>query len=474
MQPLNKIIKQLAKPQNTTKTKKTKAKPPVRRRRRQRIVQRRRPIQRRQQLMQSIPMAVPTTYRRYFSMKNIGQTAVRIAGCDLIYKIPDNLATLQNTNVMTVIPANPAYWTGTRIAAVAQGYQNYRPVALRIHYCPQCPVTQQGNVIGGTLWDDVPSIDSMQQSLKTSNGGFLTQCYQPITTTIRLKTNLQINLYRMAGELNQQANPFYFIALSIATYNTQQQLINPGIFYVEYTYILKNPIGTSTQYLNTGITTTQDTAQYYANAVAITCANLTINNAQYPPGTRLDIETTDAARFYYNNTLIPTPTIPIWCLMNQPISLSSNNNNSPTYDVYYDTRGETGPGNVTVLQDHACIYYKDPNNPTSYLITYCTGDDNSYALPLTYTTAYWMVEFTENGVGFPMTAVSSNALSVTFETGTINLNFIEHPGRLLKQHNLKLAKPKIIDYGIIGPDEKDPDFDSSKVHSVVPADDTDN
>lgn len=315
----------------------------------------------RQAAYTGIPMAVPVNYRKYFSMKNLGETAVKISGCDLIYKIPDNLS-VQQSNIITLIPANPAYWTGTRIAALAQGYQNYRPVRLTIHYCPQCPVTQQGNVIGGTLWDDVPSVDSMQQSLKTSNGGFLTQCYQPMSTNIRLKSNLQINLYRMAGDLNQQSNPFYFIAMAIATYNQQQQLINPGIFYVEYTYVLKNPIGSSTQYKNTGITTTTQTTQYYTNAIAITCANLQINEAQFPPGTRLNVEKSDSTyKYYYNDTEIPPPSIPIWVLMNQPISMTSVSKSKYETVVYYQATFEP-QGNINVTPKHAYLYKEEVND----------------------------------------------------------------------------------------------------------------
>lgn len=366
----------------------------------------------RQAAFGSIPMAIPLSYRRYFTMKNLGETAVKISGCDLIYKIPDNITILQNTNVMTIIPANPAYWTGTRISALAQGYQNYRPMHLRIHYCPQCPVTQQGNVIGGTLWDDVPSADSLQQSLKTSNGGFLTQCYQPMSTTIRLKSNLQINLYRMAGDINQQSNPFYFIALSVATYNAQNQLINPGIFYVEYTYVLKNPIGVSTQYMNTGITTAAAQNNIYTNAVAITCKELQIDQTLYPPGTRLDVEKNidqEQPSFYYNNTLIPTPDIPMWFLMNQPITNPLNLRKQqppiPTYDVlYFLVAGESisREGLITVPAKSVLIYLTDDRQPNEYTLVYNTTAENVQTNIGLHQDVY-QTEFNENGVPMPIT-----------------------------------------------------------------------
>lgn len=276
----------------------------------------------------SIPMATNVSVQKYYNIKNLGETAVRIKGCDLIYKIPDTINQLANTSVMTVIPANPAYWLGTRISTVAQGYQNYRPVSMRIHYIPQCPVTQQGNVIGGTFWEQVPSADSLQQSLKTSNGGFLTQCYQPATSIIRMKSNLQYNLYRMAGEINQQSNPFIFIAIAVATKNSSNQMINPGYFFVEYDYILKNPIGNSTQFANSGLRTIdEEHDDFMANSICITCADFVINGVTFPVGTKLDIEydsTTDIYTYLYNNTPVDTPTIPVWVFENQPLSALGN------------------------------------------------------------------------------------------------------------------------------------------------------
>lgn len=441
------------------KTNKTKASRKRRRLPRRRNNPRRPKTTRKQALINSIPMAVPSSYKRYFTIRNMGQTAVRISGCDLIYKIPNSLSTLQDTQVITLIPANPAYWTGTRIAAIAQGYQNYRPISLKIHYCPQCPVTQQGNVIGGTLWDDVPSVDSLQQSLKTSNGGFLTQCYQPISSTIRLKSNLQMNLYRMSGKIDQQSNPFYFIALTIATLNTQNQLINPGIFYVEYSYVLKNPIGSSTQYLNSGITTAAQTTSIYANAIAITCAQLTINQAQYPPGTRLDVEmANNSLQYYYNNTGIPTPTQPLWFLMNQPISMAQQQKNQPSPEqvtAYYIALGViTDQTQVSVPAHYAITYQPNSAQPAEWTVVYNPTSEKVYH-PIQGVETVYQVEFNENGLPGAMTIESSNPYLVTLSMSNILIDYQPLPG-----------KKKTIDYGIIGPDSKDPDFNSSLVHSV--------
>lgn len=238
-----------------------------------------------------LPAATTQSYTKQFKILYQDGNTVKVTGRDLIYKIPDELTQQLATNVITVIPANPAYWIGTRIAALAQGYQNYRPVAMKIHYVPQCAVTQQGNIIAGTLWDQAPTFESLQQSLRTSNGGLLTQCYKPATSTIRMKTNLQYNLYRMAGEFNQQSNPFIYMALAIACTNNNDQPIIPGYFYVTWSFILKNPIGQSITYLNSGLITYDRIDPTPANKTVIYAT--TSENNTLPCGALIQLEDDD-------------------------------------------------------------------------------------------------------------------------------------------------------------------------------------
>jgi hypothetical protein len=236
--------------------------------------------------------------------------SVRVTGRDLIYSIPDDLTSpIQDTNVITVIPANPAYWKGTRIAALASGYQNYRPILFKITYVPMCAVTQQGNVIGGTIWDDGIDNDNLQQSLRTSNGGFMTQCYVPHTTRIRPKSNLQFNLYRMGGEFSTTSNPFIFIAMAIGCKNTSNQRITPGYFYVTWSFELKNPIGSINTYNNSGLITYSQ-LQYELNNTIIN-----INpSAEIPFGAYVDVEVgEDGPIPMYNGTPIEiTDNTPVW------------------------------------------------------------------------------------------------------------------------------------------------------------------
>lgn len=236
--------------------------------------------------------AVIKNFKKDFQVLSQTGNTMRVKGRDLVYSIPSTLNTQNDTDIMTVIPANPAYWTGTRVSAIASGYQNYRPMKFNVSYVPQCAVTQQGNVIAGTLWAMAPSKQNLQQTLRTSNGGMLTQCYKPHTSRVQLRGNLQFNLFRMGGKFDQEANPFIFIALSIATTDANNNRIIPGYFYVTYEYEFKNPIGNTVQYYNSNIVK-KKVLEGYSNISAI---NLQQNSA--PLGSILQL---DDDEYSYND-----------------------------------------------------------------------------------------------------------------------------------------------------------------------------
>lgn len=271
-------------------------------------------------------------FNKKFTMLRQNGNSVRVTGRDLIYSIPDDLTSpIQDTNVITVIPANPAYWKGTRIAALASGYQNYRPILFKITYIPMCAVTQQGNVIGGTIWDDGIDNNNLQQSLRTSNGGFMTQCYVPHTTRIRPKSNLQFNLYRMGGEFSTTSNPFIFIAIAVGCKNTSNQRVTPGYFYVTWSFELKNPIGSINTFNNTGLIT-------YTNLVhEMNTTIININpNAEIPFGAYINIEEEDDQLVaYYNGTPIEIgETTPIWGFSS--VSKTSNTRMAGKIPIIYN------------------------------------------------------------------------------------------------------------------------------------------
>lgn len=225
----------------------------------------------------NLAAAYTKNFKREFNILRQTGTSMRVRGRDLIYKIPLDLESNNDTNVITVIPCNPAYWLGTRMAAISAGYQNYRPIVFKITYVPQCAVTQQGNVIGGTIWNMSPNDANIQQTLRTSNGGMLTQCYKPFTTNIELGTNLQFNLFRMGGKFDQESNPFVYLAMSIGTKDANNNIIIPGYFYVNYEYELKNPIGDTIKYFNSGLIKNKDKPTIYINQTLINCNDTHVN-----------------------------------------------------------------------------------------------------------------------------------------------------------------------------------------------------
>lgn len=276
----------------------------------------------------TMPLARPINFRRTITNTNIANTTARVTGKDLVYKIPTTI-TNAAANVIAVIPCNPAYWLGTRVATIAKGYQNYRPVRFHVHYVPQCAATQAGNVIAGTVYHEAPSVDNLQQSLKTSNGGMITQVFKPATSIIKVGTNLQKNLYRIGGDIDDDSMPFYFIAVAIACKDTNNNPVVPGYFYVDYTFIFKNPIGGSIEFGNSGLDTLTNaiTKIKKANVKAILCQEYQTVPVTLSIGTQLDLEYNyddQAWTFFYNGSQIATPNKYLWIFSNQQANGLSN------------------------------------------------------------------------------------------------------------------------------------------------------
>lgn len=356
---------------NTNVTLRKKARKRRRRRRVRLIAKRRRRAVRRR-----LPIATTLSIPKYFRTMKTNGTSVTVSGCDLIYSIPNSTqAQNQSTNVISMIPANPAYWTGTRIAALAASYQNYRPLNLEFIYVPMCATTQQGNVIAGTFWNEVPNSENLQQSLKTSNGGIITQAFKPANSIVKLKSNLQFNLYRMGGAIDQQSNPFMFIALAVACTNGNTQIV-PGYFYVKYRYILKNPLGTGITYGNSQITTGQAKGAYYSNAVCYLLAEVTLENqTKLPIGTMLDVEYNDdeeapGYEYSYNDTSVDIPnTTPIWVLENQPRQVAAQRITQKIIQpriIYWQFKIPSGQSTTLAMNNTAIT--KAPNQ--NYYIIY--------------------------------------------------------------------------------------------------------
>lgn len=275
---LNKILK----PATNTRANKTK-----RRGRRNRVGRPRSQPQR--------TAALPAAYASHVSprFQIISRTAnsCTISGCDLVYPIPAQLQS--NGDILfAVIPSNPAYWLGTRISQMAPAYMNFRPISFRVSYIPQVAVTQQGTVFMGTFWNAAAPEENLQQSLFTSNGGMLTQCYVPADTTVKLGQNLQQRLFTMNDSLNTDTSPFVFMA------GVRGSPVVPGYFYVSYTYEFRNPIGSAwTYYVSQPVEVAQSILLPKYRNMSVILLN---QDGDFGPGTILDFE--DDGTFSYHGS----------------------------------------------------------------------------------------------------------------------------------------------------------------------------
>lgn len=265
-------------------------------------------------MTRAMPAAYAAHVRPRFNVSSRTATSAIVSGCDLIYPIPANLVASSDT-IFAMFPANPAYWMGTRISQFAPAYQNYRPLAFRVSYIPQVAVTQQGTVFMGTLWNEAAPTDNIQQSLFTSNGGCLTQCYVPADTTIKLGRNLQQNLFTMNEALNPDTCPFMFLA------GVRGADVVPGYFYVSYTYEFRNPIGSAWAFNTSGLTT------FGALPTLPTYANMTFVLAEqaggFGPGTQLDLEI-DGKVFYHGSEITLDSSVSGVLYSNQQASITTN------------------------------------------------------------------------------------------------------------------------------------------------------
>lgn len=308
----------------------------------------------------NIAMASATAFKRMFNITSQDGNSMTIKGRDLVYSIPEKLIQeFQDTSIITVIPCNPCYWLGTRISAIASGYQNYRPIKFRITYVPQCAVTQQGNVIGGTLWNTLPAVSNFQQTLRTSPGGILTQCYKSISKNVKLGNNLQFNLFRCAGEFNQESNPFIYIALAVACTENENKII-PGYFYVDYVFTFKNPIGLSHKFYNSGLSFYEDIKKDYENLSIINCSNSDTTFV----GQIVDVEKNKEGQYLteYNGTSINVKDNDVvWAFGNSNLNFQNNEELAPIIRTFKvnSLNSNYNLGNQALLPPSFIHYFAD-------------------------------------------------------------------------------------------------------------------
>lgn len=292
----------------------------------------------------SLPSAYARQIRARFSVKH-SRTGVRVCGVDLVQSLPEVVEYNNTDFLFAALPCSPVYWAGTRVAALAAAYQNYRPIKWKAHFVPQVAVTTPGTVICGTIWHTPTSTMSFQQTLVTSNGGMMSQCYVPFTTTVRLGTNLTQNLFGCAGNMGPENNPFFFMAMM------RGSSVIPGYFFVEYEFELKNPLGQSVTY-TVERSLYPDTGLPANNKSILTLGAIPGYSG---PGLTLDVESD--GKTLYNGSDISIPSgVAILVFTNSPFEITINNRGFVGSIVVTNQEamvGEYWPQFITRVGDYA-------------------------------------------------------------------------------------------------------------------------
>lgn len=188
------------------------------------------------------------------------------SGRDLVVPTPDALPRgVNKQDIFLAVPANPVYWTGTRISKLIQSYQMYRPRKFIIHYYPQVAVTNPGSVVFGTLYGDTTATSSsLQQQLATSNGGGMSQCYTRFTSRVDVSRRyLQLEKFNVIGpQASSTQIPFVWVATY--TGSTAESASAPGWVEVEWEYELTAGVSGEN---STGFAITNSTSEETAKLV---------------------------------------------------------------------------------------------------------------------------------------------------------------------------------------------------------------
>lgn len=183
----------------------------------------------------SIPSALTSSSSGAFGIRMSGSNTI-ITGKDILSL--DSASVQADTGVFGAYPANPIYWTGTRLALYARQFSQYRPLNMRVTYKPAVGTTTSGTVYLGTFFAGSESDDAaLSRTLYASNGGVSTQAYAKATSNITLHNKLTQRAYPLAEGLSEDTSPFTFVAAVQGFVGS----VAPGQLEVEYTYEFINP-----------------------------------------------------------------------------------------------------------------------------------------------------------------------------------------------------------------------------------------
>lgn len=173
-----------------------------------------------------------------YSTMSFGDST-RVSGFDLVS------STLENYhNISYFASANPLTWIGTKIATIAKGYQNYRPLKFKIHYRPQIGSTVSYSMFIGTVWQGnvITSREAIEATLVTSPGGMYIPAWQISSTTVPLGSRLPMRMFPVR-DASLTFTPFCVVCRAAEGDSSSEAVAMPGRIFIEYEYEFSNPIG---------------------------------------------------------------------------------------------------------------------------------------------------------------------------------------------------------------------------------------
>lgn len=232
-----------------------------------------------------------------------------VRGIDLVTSPLDGAGGYHNISYF--MTANPAAWNGTRIAAIAAGFQNYRPLKFHVHYRPQVGSTSTLSVFVGTLWQDnyLQTRSSIEPSLVTSPAGTYLPAWQSSMSVVPLGRNLPMRMFPIRDPAFETV-PFSLIVRSADGGPTSAATVMPGRIFVEYVYEFRNAIGSGSGFQPSRVTTISISyGSLYSGTISLGqfWYVTTAENANNNGGWNIDTTTTSSSAHAYDVALSVIP-----------------------------------------------------------------------------------------------------------------------------------------------------------------------
>jgi len=261
-----------------------------------------------------------------FKIERSKKNTMVVSGTDLVYKVPDVFISTGH-KIIAVIPCNPAYWKGTRIATLATCYSQYRPLRFTVHYNPTLSAMDRGVVFAGAVTSNQSiNPEYLEQTMATAPGNMNTQVAKPKSVSVPLGPALSKRLFNVGGDLDEDSNPFYYVGVAVGNFN-QEERITPGYFWISYKFLFKNPLVSTSNFYNSGLTT-YDKMSFKTHTSLLVCepfeyevnqgGNIVNKQMNYFAQLQIDRNNTEVIIPTYEDTYIPLkPDTKVWIFQSE-------------------------------------------------------------------------------------------------------------------------------------------------------------